>query len=1000
MKDFNKVYKERYKKLNPAQRQAVDSIEGPVMVIAGPGTGKTSVLVMRIASILTNTDTSPDNILALTYTESGVFSMRTALIEIIGHEAHKVKINTFHGFCNTVINDFPEEFPEIIGAKHVSDSEQIKIIEEILNENIFQYLTPTGNPFYYVGNILSSIGSFKREGVDSEEFLKTVLKEEEVFYQQDNLYHTKGKHKGSMKSKAINEKKFIQKNKEFAKVFKAYQKKLRNIHGYDYEDMILEVVKKLESDKNFSLLVQEENHYILADEHQDANSAQNRVIKELGSFHSSSPNVFIVGDEKQAIFRFQGASLDNFMYFKNLYPDIKIIYLRRNYRSQQTILDVSQSLIESGASFDRTVHKPLRAVSKRKESKVSLIESDFVYQEALLVAEKVKTLIKKGTSPGEIAIIYRNHKDSSTFVRVLEKMSIPFILLSDKNLFEDIFIRKIVILLNAVCDPLSNEKLFRALHLELFNIKSIDALKVSRYASLRRVDLSSVLESREEIIKAGISDPFILRQTFQLIKEWNSQIYNKSIVYLLERVVYDSGLLKEAVNSSQSALALNRLRDFFKEAERFSDSNTMINLKNFVAHLEILESYGLPLKSSRLKIDNRVELLTAHSSKGREFDYVFIVNLIDKKWGNNRKRNLFRFPDKFSGTFNYGNNEDERRLLYVSLTRARKKVFLTYSNFREDGQGQLPSMFLADIDSQVFLKKEKTVAENSLEFFFKPSSLVGPSLIEKEYVIKTFLDQTLSVTALNAYLDCPWRYFYVNLMRIPGTYSLSQRFGIAVHESLREFFNIYKDSGDPGKNILLKFYKESLLSQMLTKTEEMNLLAKGEKVLSGYYETYSGNWRKEILTEKAIKDVSLDFDFLPKPLTLTGTIDKLEGSSNYTVIDYKTGKPKSRNFIEGKTKNSDGGIKRQLVFYKLLVDLSKEIEGTMSEGVIEFIEPNESGKYKRESFSVSNQDVKELRELIYQVSKEIYNLDFLDRTCENNKCEYCLMKRESFFNLQ
>ena len=992
MNNFNKVYKERYKKLNEFQKEAVDSVEGPVMVIAGPGTGKTSVLVMRIASILTKTDTNPENILALTYTESGVFSMRKALLEVIGPVAHKVRINTFHGFCNTLINDFPEEFPDIIGAKHTSDSEQIKIIEKILDEEIFLYLTPTGDPFYYVSSILSSIGSLKREGVDPEEFMTTVLEEEKLFYTQDDLYHTKGKYKGLMKGHALKTVKYIQKNKEFAKVFSKYQEKLRDMRGYDYEDMILEVVKKLESDKKFSILIQEENHYILADEHQDANSAQNRVIRELGSFHKN-PNIFIVGDEKQAIFRFQGASLDNFMFFKNLYSNIKVIYLNKNYRSQQTILDLAQALIEAGSSFNKEVHKPLKAMSGRKERKISLIEADSINEESLIVSEKIKKLIEEGVSPGEIAVIYRNHKDSASFIKVLEKMNIPFILHSDKNLFEDIFIRKTVLLINAVCDPLDNEKLFKVLHSELFNVKSIDALRISNYASLKRVELSSVLESSEEIANAGVSNPSCLIDAYKLIKKWNTEVFNKKINSLLERLVYDSGLFSEVINSSQSALALNRLKDFFKEADRFAENSIKNNLKDFALHLETLESYGLSLKSSGINFDNRVELLTAHSSKGREFDYVFVVSLIDKKWGNSRKRNLFRFPSKYSGAFNYGDDEDERRLFYVSLTRAREEAFLTFSNFREDGQQQTPSMFLDDIDKGEFLEKEKPSTSSSPEFFFKPSSSVGPKLIDGDYVIKTFLEQPLSITALNAYLECPWRYFYVNLMRIPGTYSLSQRFGIAVHESLRDFFNVYKESGDPGKQFLINSYNESLLRQMLSKTEEKTLKEKGVNVLGGYYETYSGSWQKQILTEKAIKDVSLDFDFLPKPLTLTGKIDKIEGEKDFTVVDYKTGKPKSRNVIEGKTKDSEGGIKRQLVFYKLLIDSSNELEGKMSEGVIDFIEPNDSGKYKKESFSVSDEEVKNLSELISSVAKEIYSLEFLDKSCESTNCEYCQMKQ-------
>ena len=986
--------------MNKSQKEAVDSIEGPVMLIAGPGTGKTTVLVMRIANIISKTDTDPSNILALTYTESGVISMIKALAAIIGPDAHRVKISTFHGFCNSLINEFPEEFSNIVGARHIPESEQIDLVEKILTEEGFDVLTPFGSTFLYVRDLLSSVSGLKREGVNPETFIKEATQQEKDFLEREDLYHEKGRYAGKMKGEHIKTSKHIEKNKEFGRFYDVYQRRLREALCYDYDDMILEVVSKLESDEDFSVLIQEDNHYILADEHQDANSSQNRVIKELTSFHQN-PNLFIVGDEKQAIFRFQGASLDNFLYFKKLHPDIKIIHLNENYRSQQTVLDVSHKLIEAGSSFDAEVHKPLVAMSEREKQSVTVFESETIFDESLTVAMKIRELLNEDVSPEEIAVIYRNHKDAKSFVRALEKMKIPFALRSDKNLFDDVFIRNFILLISAVCDPVDDDKLFNGLLANFLQIDPVDVYKVSRFAKYNRSALVSVLENDNLLKKAEVSDIDNVKKVYGLIKKWNRQGLDRNLLNTLESIAYESGAVDVILESENSAGVLNRFRSFFKHADRFASEVKNARLLDFDRHLSVIDSYALSLRGSEGSFVGRVELLTAHASKGREFDYVFIVNVTDKKWGNRRPMGKFKFPEAFKGIFESGDNEDERRLFYVSLTRARLGVFVSWSRFAEDDKEKLPSVFVADIEekgltiTQHSSAIEKIDEKEKNKLFFSPGERIGLSLKEKDYVIKAFLENPLSVTALNNYIECPWAYFYRNLVRIPGVYSLPQRFGTATHEALRDFFVRLRDEGNLGKEYLLERFYLSLSKQPILENEEKELREKGEKVLSGYYDAYDGSWRSDVEVEKKIKGVSLEFDFLPSPLLLTGNIDKIEGKGDLTVVDYKTARPKSRNEIEGKTKNSKGNYKRQLVFYKLIVDASKEIEGSVSDGVMDFIEPNNIGKYKREVFSITEDDVKNLKIEIEKMAEEIHSLSFLDEKCEKSDCEFCQM-RENF----
>src|SRR3989344_2490268 len=340
-------FDELYKKLNKEQREAVDAIEGPVMVIAGPGTGKTQILTLRIANILRKTDVPLDAILALTFTEAGESAMRKRLVSTIGSPAYRVGIFTFHSFCNDIIKRFPEEFPRIIGSTNVSDIDKIVIIKDLIEKTPLKLLRPYGDTFYYLHPTRQKISELKRENISPNEFSRLAAEKDKELKNVPDLLHKKGAYKGKMKGKYETMQKSIEKNKELLKLYVAYEKVLAERKLYDYEDMILEVIRSLEKKEDFRLRLQEEYQYVLADEHQDANNAQNKLLELLVSFHQN-PNLFIVGDEKQAIYRFQGASLENFLYFQKKYKGARVIELVENYRSTQTILDAAYSIMFGG----------------------------------------------------------------------------------------------------------------------------------------------------------------------------------------------------------------------------------------------------------------------------------------------------------------------------------------------------------------------------------------------------------------------------------------------------------------------------------------------------------------------------------------------------------------------------------------------------------------------------------------------------------------------------
>lgn len=958
---MQETFQKLYKNLNKAQKQAVDTIDGPVMVIAGPGTGKTSILTLRIANIINKTDTAPENILALTFTESGAYAMRKKLVSIIGTPGYKVNINTFHGFCNEVIKQYPERFPRIIGSTAITDIDQIVLMEKIIDDNNFEMLKPYGDVYFYVKPVLSEIRNLKRENIGVTEFEKIISKQEKDFNNEPDKVHVKGAHKGKMKGEYIKLKEQIEKNKELLHIYTEYQKSLEKNKFYDFEDMIIEVVKTLKSDPDLLLILQESYQYILADEHQDANNAQNAILELLSNFHDS-PNIFIVGDEKQAIFRFQGASLNNFMYFKNLYKNAIVISLEENYRSTQNILDASHSLI--GNNVMPEGYTRVQLVSKAESGKQPIYINECVssQSEYSFVISDIQKRIAKGVDPEEIAILYRDNRDAFEIARYLERTGIPFRIESENDILKDDNIRKLLNIFECINDLNNEEKLSRILFIDFFNLKIEDVYKVFETSKKEKIKLL-------EVIKTSFPD------LFEKVISWSSKAHNVSFVDIFETIVRESKYLENTLSSTDSLERMATLESFFNEVKKMAGAKREYFLKDFVIHLERVREHGILTKTGKGILKSGIRLMTAHKSKGLEFEYVYIIGVFDGHWGNKSKRSFFKTLPSFENSV-----DDERRLFYVALTRARKEVNISYSKSGEDGREQLPSQFIGEISDE--LKEVKNV-KDSLDLNFKESIVHEKHEIRnKEYLQNLFLEQGLAVTALNNYLKCPWEYFFVNLIRLPKAQSKHQMYGTAIHETLKTMFDKYREEEDMSVEDLLSLFEFNLSKTLLSPSDLKDTLDKGKRALKGYFEAYKGSWNRNLLTEYSVRGVHLNVGSFE--LILKGNLDKVEFINDYevNVVDYKTGKRKS---------SSKENYGRQLVFYKLLLSLDDKKKYVMKSGELDFIEPDDKGKYKKDKVEVSDDKVNELIELIKQKSNEIYSLDFWDKNCGEKDCEYCLL---------
>ncbi|MEK7552179.1 MAG: ATP-dependent DNA helicase [Patescibacteria group bacterium] len=986
-------FKRQYNQLNPEQKSAVDTIEGPVMVIAGPGTGKTQILTLRIANILRKTDTEPGSILSLTFTESAAYSMRQRLHKIIGSQSYRVQIFTFHGFCNEIIRNFPDYFPRIIGSTTASDVERIKIIEDIINRTKLSHLKPFGAPDYYVRPTLSSIQHLKRENISPTEFKKFINKEEKEFKRLIS-----GDEKLSKIDRLRMEKR-LEKNKELLAIFEQYEKTLAARLVYDYEDMILEVIRALENSEELLLSLQEEYQYILADEHQDANNSQNRILELISGFHKN-PNLFIVGDEKQAIFRFQGASLQNFLHFKKLYPDALVLSLKTNYRSTQTILDASHSLIEKNQVEDPKLRQRLESKTKRplsQEIKISFYEFNKPVFEESFIAFDIKRRIKAGAEPHTIAVFYRNNSDALPIVKALEQSGVPFEVYSDQSLFLQENIRKLSVFLRAVNSFGDESFLSELLFIDFFDFDNLDIYKLLNFGRRQKINLFDILSSEYLLKQTKVKNPAILSDFYKNMSRWGALARNKSLVDFLEIVVRESGYLKFLLSHVGVWDELNKLESFFDQAKTLSESHKEARLKDFINYLDILKQHNILVKttSDYGPKKDAVKLMTAHKAKGLEFDYVYITGLYDGHWGNTRNHKHFHLP----GNSFDPDLEDERRLFYVALTRAKCEVSLSFARANDRQKLRLPSQFVSEIDEKFIFKNDTFLLEQKFDKSVLKKDTVTPhKLEEKNYLRELFFDRGFSVTALNNYLECPWKYFFENLLRIPKAPGKSQMYGIAVHKALEDFFTIYKKGEDPGPQKLFHFFERSIKKQPLEKNDFEDSLRKGEKSLEGYYSFYKNTWTKNVIVELKIGGVVLDTLTIKKkkyPLILTGKLDKVEFTpdNKVNVVDYKTSQPKTRNQILGKTKSSRGEIYRQLLFYKILLDRFDSGKFKMISGEIDFTEKSKTGDFKKEKFIISGEETVDLIELIKKTAKEIASFSFWNKTCGVSDCRYCTLRK-------
>ncbi len=1017
-------FHEEYEKLNEQQRRAVDTIEGPVMVIAGPGTGKTQILASRIARILLEGVAEADNILCLTYTDAGVVAMRKRLLQFIGPDAYKVNIHTFHAFCNEVIQENLSLF-EKTAMDPISELEKIQLFKELIdsfpkNHPLKRY---RGDVYFEVNNLQALFSTMKREGwtpafieekIDA--YLADLPTRDEFIYKRKYKNFNAGDLK---KDKLEEEQEKMAKLRAAVQEFDRFQQLMRKRNRYDFDDMINWVIKAFRENKNLLANYQERYQYILVDEYQDTSGTQNSLVELLISYWER-PNVFVVGDDDQSIYRFQGANVENMLQFADTYKnDLFTVVLTNNYRSTQPILDVSKALIDRN---EERLVKQIEGLSKDLLSsnagishlthppKVQEYESQ--RQEMIGITRQVQLLLDRGVAPGRIGIIYKENKYGEELSRYFKLLQLPVYSRRNLNILELPLAQKIIALLRFLAAEHDtsyggDEMLFEILHFDWFHIAPIEIAKLSMEVAEKRYGAgkTSMRQLLTEKAQAPAKDLFSselpggLKKATIIIEKLIAAVPNTTLQQLFELVIREAGVLNQIMSSEDKHWQLQVLSALFDFIKEETHRHPKLNLQELISLIDLMEKEDIRLPMVQVSgNDKGVNLLTAHGSKGLEFEHVFLAGCNASSWEKKRKPGGgYTLPDTiFSSQPKHKDQEELRRLFYVAITRAEQHLHISYSRFKNDGKELEPSMFIAEIQEQFQLPVEKVIVDSEVLSLFTALPFGDPQAPEIEKIEEEFIGHILekfvmNVTALNNYLKCPLEFYFKNLVRIPSPKNEATEFGSSAHYALEQLF--HKMLEHPRKDFPSKQefiadfeYYMNRHRESFTLEQFKRRLEYGQEVLSNYYDQNVPQSNKIVAIERNIRNVVV------KGVPLKGKLDKLEfDGKSVNVVDYKTGDPdKAIPKLKGPSdKDPNGGdYWRQAVFYKILVDNYESRDWKAVSTEFDFIEPDKKKNYRKEKVLIEPADITTVTQQIVNTWQKIQNREFYTG-CGKEDCHWC-----------
>jgi DNA helicase-2/ATP-dependent DNA helicase PcrA len=913
----------------------------------------------------------------------------------------------------------------------VSDLEKIQLYKTLIdhlpkNNPLKRY---RGDVYYEIKNLQKLFSAMKREGWTPaylveriDEYLEKIKDDESFKYKRASKKYEKeiGDYKPSYFIEVDRMKKLCAAVNEFEN----FQSLMKQQNLYDFDDMINWVIEVFKENQNVLADYQERFQYILVDEYQDTSGTQNEIVKLLIDFWDE-PNVFVVGDDDQSIYRFQGANVENMENFAKSYERLLKIVLTNNYRSTKPILDVSKSLIDRNA--ERLIHKFPGLTKELKCSKEELqklvdlpaiIEYNTLKDEMADVTNKIVKLISEGIEPGKIAVIYKENNYGEQLMKYFRLKNIPYYSKKSINILDDPFAKKIIQILRYLAAehdiPFGgDELLFGILHFDFYKIPAIEIAKLSvevnsknysgQPSSLRKMLFEKANAIAKDLFDTGINPA--LKNFSKMLEQLIADVSNVPLQTLFEKVISDAGVLSYIMKSADKIRLLQILTGFFDFIKDATSRNPSLDLKGLMEVIDLMKKEKLPLPLVQYSGNSAgVNLLTAHGSKGLEFEHVFITGMNAHLWEKkNNPNDGYKLPDTLFSSLPSGSHEEElRRLFYVALTRAEKQLTISYVKLRPDGKDAEHSMFIAEIVEGNDLKIEtiKIPEEELMEFEILNYLPQAPELdkSEDDFINSILEKYVMNVTSLNNYLDCPLGFYYKNLIRIPAGKSETLEFGSAVHHALQKLFEEMQKSEQqqfPPKERMIEHFKWYLKKHRENFTPESfaRRMEQGEIVLGEYYDEYIPGCNKIVAIERNIKNVV-------NGIPIKGKVDKMEfDGKEVNVVDYKTGDVNSeytkKKLLAPNADNPLGGdYWRQAVFYKILIDNIDGKDWKVVSAEFDFVEPDKSKGFQKRRIFIEPSDITTVRQQLTEVWNKIQARDFYTG-CGKEDCTWCNFVKEN-----
>lgn len=960
--------------LNQAQKEAVAYTDGPLLIVAGAGTGKTTVITEKILYLIENGFAKPEEILALTFTDKAAAEVQERVDARLDMGYADLQISTFHAFCQRLL----EEYGIHIGLPNrfrlMTDTDAWMLLREHIFDLPLNYYRPLGNPSRHIDELLRHFSKCKDELISPEEYLRHA---ESVTLNKDET--------GEMERGRLT---------EIANTYHAYQQLLLEHNAFDFGDLIAYSIRLLRERPMTLKQLQARYRYVLVDEFQDVNWAQYQLAKLL----AGHGKLTVVGDDDQAIYAFRGASVSNILRFKEDFPNAREAVLTENYRSGQEILDRAYALIQRN-NPDRLeaklhIDKKLVAIGDRREAIVKHVHALTLDDEVRFVINEIAQLKKEtpDASWDDVAILVRANAHAEPFLRALELRGIPYEFLSSNGLFRQPIVLDCMSFFTAVGDHLDSPALYRLLRMPCMAMSENDFQKLTHSREKNSVPYYEAMKRAREfhLSEGGVNATnTLLGVLHDGMKQAKIEKPTAVLYSFFDRSGYLAYLTREEGQGDAAVIrSIYHLKQFFDFLARFEEVVPGASVAGFVSHMGNLLDAGNEGKLYQpADTPDSVNVMTIHGAKGLEFRYVFVVNMVEDRFPTRRRGEAIEMPLELikeklpEGDYHLG---EERRLMYVAMTRAKERLYLASAEDYGGARAKKISRFLGEMEVV-----KKTLGTGS----WKPGINVTEKKKTDPHGFVYEAPKTFSFSQIKAYDTCPYQYKLAHILHIPTRGNASFSFGKTIHATLHHFYERVRELNAskqeslfampesqrrpreinaPSLDDLLALYEASWIADWYeSKDQRESYYKKGKEILKVFYASQEGHWTIPAGLESGFRVKVGD-------VLLRGQIDRIDQLPDKTIeiVDYKTGKSKE------KLESAD---KEQLLIYQIAVETLPQYRHLGRPSKLTFYYVNDDVKI---SFLGESKELEKLKVKITDTVSAIRGGDFI-ATPSPHVCQHC-----------